>query len=128
MLAGQGGVVGDGSNSPTNYKEIAIIGMVIIFSVIALTLLNFSMLNETSQLLLKYLEPRLKVIESKLASEIQYWWCNVGVTKKPAISTGTLWAHAASKNGAVLTHHTDMKKIKNQLWKFFWRMKRFPLF
>lgn len=73
---------------------------------------NFSILNETAQMLLNYLEPRLKVIESKSSSEIQYWWCNVGVTKKPAISTGTLWAHAASKNGAVLTHHTDMKKIK----------------
>ena len=73
---------------------------------------NFSIVNETAQLLLKYLEPRLKVIESKSASEVQYWWCNVGVTKKPAISTGTLWAHATSKNGAVLTHHTDMKKIR----------------
>ena len=73
---------------------------------------NFSMVNETAQLLLKYLESRLKVIESNSDSEVQYWWCNVGVTKKPAISTGTLWAHAASKNGAVLTHHTDMKKIK----------------
>lgn len=73
---------------------------------------NFSVVNETAQTLLKYLEPRLKVIESKTSSEVQYWWCNVGVTKKPAISTGTLWAHAASKNGAVLTHHTDMKKIK----------------
>ena len=73
---------------------------------------NFSMVNETAQLLLKYLESRLKVIESNRDSEVQYWWCNVGVTKKPAISTGTLWAHAASKNGAVLTHHTDMKKIK----------------
>ena len=73
---------------------------------------NFSIVNETAQMLLNYLEPRLKVIESKGSSEIQYWWCNVGVTKKPAISTGTLWAHAASKNGSVLTHHTDMKKIK----------------
>jgi 5-methylcytosine-specific restriction protein B len=73
---------------------------------------NFSILNENAQLLLKYLEPRLKVIEPKSSSQVQYWWCNVGVTKKPAISTGTLWAHAASKNGAVLTHHTDMKKIK----------------
>lgn len=73
---------------------------------------NFSMLNETSQFLLNYLETRLKVIEPKPSSEVQYWWCNVGVTKKPAILTGTLWAHAASKNGAVLTHHTDMKKIK----------------
>jgi hypothetical protein len=73
---------------------------------------NFSMPNETAQLLLKYLEPRLKVIDPKQTTEIQYWWCNVGVTKKPAIATGTLWAHAASKNGAVLTHHTDMKKIK----------------
>ena len=73
---------------------------------------NFSMPNETAQLILKYLEPRLKVIEAKPITEIQYWWCNVGVTKKPAIATGTLWAHAASKNGAVLTHHTDMKKIR----------------
>jgi predicted RNA-binding protein with PUA-like domain len=73
---------------------------------------NFSIPNETAQRLLKYIEPRLRVIESKPTSEVQYWWCNVGVTKKPAISTGTLWAHAASKNGAVLTHHTDMKKIK----------------
>jgi 5-methylcytosine-specific restriction protein B len=77
---------------------------------------NFSIANETAQYLLDYLEPRLKVIESKKNDEIQYWWCNVGVTKKPAILTGTLWAHAASKNGAVLTHHTDMKKIrKNDL-------------
>ena len=73
---------------------------------------NFSIPNETAQRLLKYMEPRLRVIESKPTSEVQYWWCNVGVTKKPAISTGTLWAHAASKNGAVLTHHTDMKRIK----------------
>jgi predicted RNA-binding protein with PUA-like domain len=73
---------------------------------------NFSIPSETAQFLLSYLEPRLKVIEAKSASEIQYWWCNVGVTKKPAIATGTLWAHAASKNGAVLTHHTDMKKIR----------------
>lgn len=73
---------------------------------------NFSIPNETAQRLLKYIEPRLRVIESKPTLEVQYWWCNVGVTKKPAISTGTLWAHAASKNGAVLTHHTDMKKIK----------------
>lgn len=73
---------------------------------------NFSISNEKAQLLLKYLEPRLRVIDPKQTSEIQYWWCNVGVTKKPAIATGTLWAHAASKNGAVLTHHTDMKKIK----------------
>ena len=42
---------------------------------------NFSVLNETAQLLLKYLEPRLKVIETKGASEVQYWWCNVGVTQ-----------------------------------------------
>jgi 5-methylcytosine-specific restriction protein B len=77
---------------------------------------NFSMTNETAEYLLNFLEPRLKVIESKKNNEIQYWWCNVGVTKKPAISTGTLWAHATSKNGAVLTHHTDMKKIrKNDL-------------
>jgi 5-methylcytosine-specific restriction protein B len=62
--------------------------------------------------LLKYLDPRLEDIKVKDSEEIQYWWCNVGVTKKPAIATGTLWAHAASKNGAVLTHHTDMKKIK----------------
>jgi hypothetical protein len=73
---------------------------------------NFSIPNETAQRILNYIEPRLRVIESKPTSEVQYWWCNVGVTKKPAISTGTLWAHAASKNGAVLTHHTDMKKIK----------------
>ena len=73
---------------------------------------NFSLPSATSLMLLKYLEPRLKVIHSEPAPEIQYWWCNVGVTKKQAISTGTLWAHATSKNGAVLTHHTDMKKIK----------------
>jgi 5-methylcytosine-specific restriction protein B len=73
---------------------------------------NFSMPQETAEFLLKYLEPRLKVIEPKPESEMNYWWCNVGVTKKPAIATGTLWAHAASKNGAVLTHHTDMKKIR----------------
>ncbi len=73
---------------------------------------NFSIQNETVDSLLRYLGPRLRVIDPKNESEIQYWWCNVGVTKKPAIATGTLWAHAASKNGAVLTHHTDMKKIK----------------
>lgn len=73
---------------------------------------NFNLPQETSIFLLKYLEPRLKAIESKAIVSRQYWWCNVGVTKKQAISTGTLWAHAASKNGAVLTHHTDMKKIR----------------
>ena len=73
---------------------------------------NFNLPQETSIFLLKYLEPRLKAIESKATVSRQYWWCNVGVTKKQAISTGTLWAHAASKNGAVLTHHTDMKKIR----------------
>ena len=73
---------------------------------------NFSLPNETAQFLLGYLDSRLKVIEDKDNLPKQYWWCNVGVTKKQAISTGTLWAHAASKNGAVLTHHTDMKKIR----------------
>jgi 5-methylcytosine-specific restriction protein B len=73
---------------------------------------NFSIPNDTMNSLLKYLDPRLEDIKVKDSEEIQYWWCNVGVTKKPAIATGTLWAHAASKNGAVLTHHTDMKKIK----------------
>lgn len=73
---------------------------------------NLNIPNEVAQFLLEYLEPRLKVIESKLTKDIQYWWCNVGVTKDAAISTGTLWAHATSRNGAVLTHHTDMKKIK----------------
>lgn len=73
---------------------------------------NFSIPIETALRLLDYLEPRLKVIETKSSSDIQYWWCNVGVTRKPAIATGTLWAHAASKNGAVLSHHTDMKKIR----------------
>ena len=73
---------------------------------------NFSLPKDTSQFLLKHVESRLEVIDVRSTAEIQYWWCNVGVTRKPAISTGTLWAHAASKNGAVLTHHTDMKKIK----------------
>ena len=73
---------------------------------------NFNIPNEAVQYLLKYLEPRLQVIESKSAKDIQYWWCNVGVTKEAAISTGTLWAHATSRSGAVLTHHTDMKKVK----------------
>ena len=73
---------------------------------------NFKLSSEHAHFLLDYLESRLRVIEPKKSQEIQYWWCNVGVTKKPAISTGTLWAHATSKNGATLTHHTDMRKIR----------------
>ncbi len=73
---------------------------------------NFSIPNDTALRLLEYLEPRLHVIQQKETSDIQYWWCNVSVTKKPAIKTGTLWAHATSKNGRVLTHHTDMQKIR----------------
>lgn len=73
---------------------------------------NFSMPTETGQKLLKYLQGRLKSILAPIPVEPNYWWCNVGVTKKPAIATGTLWAHAASKNGAILTHHTDMKRVR----------------
>jgi len=73
---------------------------------------NFSISNETATTMLTYLDSRLKVIQSKTTSEISYWWCNVGVTNKEAIATGTLWAHAESKDGSVLTHHTDMKKVR----------------
>jgi 5-methylcytosine-specific restriction protein B len=73
---------------------------------------NFSLPMETACELIDYLGDRLKVIDDRESKDVQYWWCNVGVTKKQAILTGTLWAHAASKNGAVLTHHTDMKKVR----------------
>ena len=70
-------------------------------------------LNESEAgLIINYITSRLKEVVPWSERDVNYWWCNVGTTKKPAIATGTLWAHAASSNGAVLTHHTDVKKIK----------------
>lgn len=63
-------------------------------------------------LILNYVISRLQEVVPWTERDVNYWWCNVGVTKKPAIATGKLWAHAASSNGAVLTHHTDVKKIQ----------------
>ena len=68
--------------------------------------------NSESGTILNYVISRLKEVVPWSERDVNYWWCNVGVTKKPAIATGKLWAHAASSNGAVLTHHTDVKKIK----------------
>ena len=65
-----------------------------------------------ASLILNYVISRLQEVIPWSERDVNYWWCNVGVTKKPAIATGKLWAHAASSNGAVLTHHTDVKKIK----------------
>lgn len=70
-------------------------------------------LNQSdAALILNYVVSRLQEVIPWSERDVNYWWCNVGVTKKPAIATGKLWAHAASSNGAVLTHHTDVKKIK----------------
>ena len=63
-------------------------------------------------LILNYVVSRLQEVVPWNERDVNYWWCNVGVTRKPAITSGKLWAHAASSNGAVLTHHTDVKKIK----------------
>ena len=68
--------------------------------------------NSESGTILNHVISRLKEIVPWSERDVNYWWCNVGVTKKPAIATGKLWAHAASSNGAVLIHHTDVKKIK----------------
>lgn len=68
--------------------------------------------HSDAALILNYVIPRLQEVIPWSERDVNYWWCNVGVTKIPAIATGKLWAHAASSNGAVLTHHTDVKKIK----------------
>jgi predicted Mrr-cat superfamily restriction endonuclease len=68
--------------------------------------------NSESAIVINYVVSRLQEIVPWSEQDVNYWWCNVGVTKKPAIATGKLWAHAASSNGAVLIHHTDVKKIK----------------
>jgi len=73
---------------------------------------NRKLNHSDAALILNYVIPRLQEVAPWSDREVNYWWCNVGVTKIPAISTGKLWAHSASSNGAVLTHHTDVKKIK----------------
>lgn len=73
---------------------------------------NRKLSNSESGTILNNLIPRLQEVVPWSERDVNYWWCNVGVTKKPAIATGKLWAHAASSNGAVLTHHTDVKKIQ----------------
>ncbi len=73
---------------------------------------NRKLNDSEAALILNYVISRLQEVIPWNEREVSYWWCNVGVTKKPAIATGKLWAHAASSNGAVLTHHTDVKKIK----------------
>jgi 5-methylcytosine-specific restriction protein B len=72
---------------------------------------NFSMPTETGQKLLKYLKGRLKPIVAPTPVEPNYWWCNVGVSKKAALATGTLWAHHTTKNGASRIDHRDMENI-----------------
>lgn len=72
---------------------------------------NFSMPTETGQKLLKHLKGRLKPILKPIPVEPNYWWCNVGVSKKAALATGTLWAHHTTKNGASRVDHRDMENI-----------------
>jgi hypothetical protein len=73
---------------------------------------NRKLTHPDASLILNYVISRLQEVIPWSERDVNYWWCNVGVTKKPAIATGKLWAHAASSNGAVLIHHTDVKKIK----------------
>jgi len=73
---------------------------------------NRKLINSDAALIFNYILSRLEEVLPWSEQDVNYWWCNVGVTKKPAILTGKLWAHAASSNGAVLTHHTDVKRIK----------------
>lgn len=71
---------------------------------------NFAIEPESAHALIKYLAERLKPISTGQPNP-SFWWCNVGVSRKAVESTGFLWAHAKSKNGAELQHHTDMKKV-----------------
>ena len=73
---------------------------------------NRKLEHSDAALILNYVIPRLQEVVPRPKSDVNYWWCNVGVTKIPAIATGKLWAHAASSNGRVLKHHTDVKEIK----------------
>lgn len=73
---------------------------------------NRKLSNSEAETIMNYVVPRLQEVVPWSERDVNYWWCNVGTTKKQAIATGTLWAHAASSNGAVLTHHTDVKRIK----------------
>ena len=73
---------------------------------------NRKLTHSDAALILNYVISRLQEVLPWSERDVNYWWCNVGVTKKPAVATGKLWAHAASSNGAVLIHHTDVKKIK----------------
>ena len=73
---------------------------------------NRKLSNSEAGIVFKCIQSRLEEVIPWSEQDVNYWWCNVGVTKKPAIATGKLWAHAASSNGAVLTHHTDVKRIK----------------
>lgn len=73
---------------------------------------NRKLSHPDAALIFNYVISRLQEVLPWSERDVNYWWCNVGVTKKPAIATGKLWAHAASSNGAVLIHHTDVKKIK----------------
>ena len=73
---------------------------------------NRKLSNSEAEIVFKCIQSRLEEVIPWSEQDVNYWWCNVGVTKKPAIATGKLWAHAASSNGAVLTHHTDVKRIK----------------
>lgn len=73
---------------------------------------NRKLVNSEAALIFNYILPRLEEVIPWSEQDVNYWWCNVGVTKKQAIATGKLWAHAASSNGAILTHHTDVKRIK----------------
>lgn len=73
---------------------------------------NRKLSNSEVETIMNFVSVRLQEVVPWSERDVNYWWCNVGTTKKPAIATGTLWAHAASSNGAVLTHHTDVKRIK----------------
>ncbi|MCF8552692.1 MAG: AAA family ATPase [Candidatus Planktophila sp.] len=73
---------------------------------------NRKLEHSDAALILNYVIPRLQEVVPRPKSDVNYWWCNVGVTKTPAIATGKLWAHAASSNGRVLKHHTDVKQIQ----------------
>ena len=72
---------------------------------------NFRLPNDSALFLIDFVEDRLQQINS-IDIVPNYWWCNVGITSKADLETGTIWAPAVTANGSVLSHHINVTKIK----------------
>ena len=51
-------------------------------------------------------------LEARWPSGRRYWWVNQGATYRQELDGGYLWAPKESKGGRLLSHHTDLLRVR----------------